>query len=202
MKDNDIPYVAGMFCLSHRNNTNEMQKYELPELPELPETGNIPYDNASDERLLSDEIRKAFGVDFPNIDHFQTARSVIEIPEEIISKIIRKGNSMKLVGSTFFKGEGIASSFDMTFFKGEGIASSFDMTLRMLPMGVDEITDCIVGIFLGKNVTVTHSEIESFISHLTKLPLCVNTIWGLYIDETLEPAQAQVITVATTENLK
>ena len=88
MKDNDIPYVAGMFCLSHRNNTNEMQKYELPELPELPETGNIPYDNASDERLLSDEIRKAFGVDFPNIDHFQTARSVIEIPEEIISNIL------------------------------------------------------------------------------------------------------------------
>lgn len=188
MKNNDIPYVAGMFCLSHRNNTNEMQKYELPELPELPETGNIPYDNASDERLLSDEIRKAFGVDFPNINHFQTARSVIEIPEEIISKIIRKGKSMKLVGSTFLK--------------GEGIASSFDMTLKMLPMGVDEIVDCIVGIFLGKNVTVDHSQIESFISHLTKLPQCVNPIWGLYIDETLEPTQAQVITVATTENVK
>ena len=129
-----------------------------------------------------------FGVDFPHIDHFQTARSVIGIPHEAISEIISKGNGMKLVGATFLD--------------GEGMASSFDMTLQMLPMGVDEIVDCIVGIFLGKNVTVDHSQIESFISHLTRLPQCVNPIWGLYIDETLEPTQAQVITVATTENVK
>lgn len=135
-------------------------------------------------KRLSEEVFDVFGVEFPHIDHFQSARAVIGIPQDAITEIIRKGNSMKLVGSTFLN--------------GEGIASSFDMTLQMLPTGIDEIVDCIIGIFLGKNVTVNHSQIESFISHLTKLPQCINPKWGLYIDEALEPAQAQIITVVTT----
>lgn len=137
---------------------------------------------------LSDEIREGFGVDFPNIDHFQTAKSVIGIPQDVITEIIRKGNSIKLVGSTFLD--------------GEGIASSFDMTLQMLPMGVDEIVDCIVGIFVGRNVEVKSSAIEAFINRLNQLPQHVEPVWGFYIDECLEPDHAEVITVATTKERK
>lgn len=188
-KPNNIPYVAGMFCVSHRNNTNEIQKYELPELPELPELVDIPFYEESEERMLSDEVLEVFGVDFPNIDHFQTARGIIKIPREIISEIIHKGNHMRLVGDSFSK--------------GNYIPRAFDMTLQFLQIDINDIVDCVVGIFVGNGFQLNASDLVPFVKHLEEaLPEHVHPVWGFYVMDDKGADFARVITLATKRTRK
>ncbi len=163
---------------------NEIQNYESPELQELPEWLDITFYEESEERLLSNEVLEVFGVDFPNIDLFQTARAVIGIPREIISKIIHKGNHMRLFGDSFLK--------------GDDIPRSFDMTLQLLQIDINDMVDCVVGIFIGNGFQLNASDLEPFVKHFKEaLSEHVNPVWGFYVMDDKGADFAQVITLAT-----
>lgn len=166
------------------DNDNEIQRSESPEFPELPKLEDIPFNEESEERLLSNEVLEVFGVDFPNIDHFQTARGIVKIPRKIISEIIHKGNHMRLVGANFSK--------------GDYIPRAFDMTLQSLQIDINDIVNCVVGIFGGNGFQLNASDLEPFVKHLKEaLPEHVNPVWGLYAMDDKGADFAQVITLAT-----
>lgn len=135
-------------------------------------------------KWLSEEVKDVFGYEFPNIDHFQKHRAFIGIPRDIISEIIHKGNSMKLISAPFTD--------------GKEMAKAFDMTLQMIHCDANEIIDCFAGIFIGKNIKITAADITEFSAHLDKvLPKRVEPFWGFYQQDESPEGFGLVITVAT-----
>lgn len=135
-------------------------------------------------KWLSEEVREVFDCDFPNIDHFQKHRPIIGIPKEIISEIIHKGNSMRLIAYPFCE--------------GSDMGEAFDRNLVMIHWDANEIIDCFSGIFIGKDVKITSADFNNFQSHMEEvLPERVDPFWGLYICRDLPDNFGQVITVAT-----
>lgn len=133
---------------------------------------------------LSEEVKDVFGCDFPNIDQFQKHRAIIGIPRKVISDIIQKRNSMRLIAAPFCD--------------GKDMGSAFDMNLRMIHWDVTEIIDCFSGIFIGKDVKITPEDFANFESHMDEmLPEHVEPFWGFYICDDMPEHFAQVITVAT-----
>lgn len=154
---------------------------------EIIDTSDIRNYEETVVKPLSKEVLEVFGVDFPNIDHFQTARGIINIPRKIISEIIHKGNHMRLVGANFSE--------------PSHIPHAFDMTLQMLQIDINDMVDCIVGIFVGNGFKLNISELEPFVKHIeTALPEHVEPIWGIYIMDDMDADFAQVITLATKRN--
>lgn len=147
---------------------------------------NLPEFEPSDfsTKYLSEEVKEVFGCEFPGIDLFQTARPVIGIPREIISDIIHKGNSIRLIA--------------MPFADGRGMADAFDANLEMIHWDVEDIIDCFAGIFIGKNINITATDIAEFSAHLDEvLPKHVEPFWGFYKQDELPESLGQVIIVAT-----
>lgn len=135
-------------------------------------------------KWLSEEVREVFGCEFPNIDLFQKQHAFIGIPREIISEIIHKGNSMRLVATPFTCGK------DMT--------KAFDINLRKIKWDVNEIIDCFAGIFIGGNVKITKADITNFAAYFDEaLPKRVEPFWGFYQQEELPDGFGQIITIAT-----
>ncbi|MCM1140569.1 MAG: hypothetical protein NC453_18520 [Muribaculum sp.] len=133
---------------------------------------------------LSEEVKDVFGCEFPNIDQFQKHRAFIGIPREIISDIIHKGNSMKLVATPFTC--------------GKEMADAFDRDMQMMHWDVNEIIDCFAGIFISKNVKITADDLADFSAHLDEvLPKLVEPFWGFYQQDELPDGFGQIITVAT-----
>lgn len=154
------------------NDYNPIDEFNLP--PYQPET----------VKWLSEEVREVCGCDFPNIDHFQKHRAIIGISRDIISEIIHKGNSMRLIATPFAD--------------GKGMTDAFNLNLKMIHWDVKEIIDCFAGIFIGKNVKITSADFADFTANLDKaLPMGVEPFWGFYICNDMPDDFAQIITVAT-----
>lgn len=140
-------------------------------------------------KYLSEEVKEVFGCEFPSIDIFQTKRPIIGIPRKVISDIIHKGNSMRLIATPFAY--------------GRGMADAFDSNLEMIHWDVEDIIDCFAGIFIGKNINITAIDIAEFSAHLDEvLPKHVEPFWGFYTQEELPEGLGQVITVATKKREK
>lgn len=147
----------------------------------------IPELNPSDypikpTKYLSEQVREVFGREFPNIDLFQTTRSIIEIPTRIISEIIHKGNNMRLTDSVISK---------------ENIVVAFKQSLMNTDWDISEIIDCVVGIFLDNDSKFRLTEIEMLEAYFKTLPRHIDPFWGIYIDNNLPPESTRVITIAT-----
>lgn len=135
-------------------------------------------------KWLSEEVKEVFGCEIPNIDLFQKKRAFIGIPREIISDIIHKDNSIKLVATPFTC--------------GKEMAEAFDRNMQMIKCDVNEIIDCFAGIFIGKNVKITMADITNFAAYLDEaFPKGVEPFWGFYQQDELPGGFGQIITVAT-----
>lgn len=140
-------------------------------------------------KWLSEEMTEFFGCEFPDINLFQTERPIIGIPRKIISDIIHKCNSMRVIATPFAD--------------GRGMADAFDRNLEIIHWNVNEIIDCFSGIFIGKDVKITSADFDIFQLHMDEvLPKRVQPFWGLYICLDLPDNFGQVITVATKNEKK
>lgn len=150
---------------------------------------NLPPYHQEPVKWLSEEVREVLGCEFPDIDHFQKHHAFVGIPREIISEIIHKGNSMRLIAAPFTS--------------GKGMSDAFDRNMRMIHWDVNEIIDCFAGIFIGKNIKITTADIKNFAAYLDEaLPKRVEPFWGFYQQDELPDGFGQIITVTTKKQEK